>query len=174
MRWSGAWGEAVGVFGVAGVFFVRHYPVVFAFGAVASAQRFLAVGGDERFAWAGGVGGEVVTVAVRVLFLVWVVRRVFADSDAPWSEVGDRLSRFLEGRTGVLLASAALLVALTIVAKVIPDAVAAGLETSARATFLSWELAIKNVSVIPFVMVWLTVLARHALTIPAARVVAGG
>ncbi|MBZ2195900.1 hypothetical protein [Occultella gossypii] len=174
MRWSGAWSEAIGIFGTAGGFFVRHYPIVFAFGAVASVQRFLAVGGGERFAWAGGVGGEVVTAGVRVLFLVWVIRRAFADTDVPWSEVGARLSRFVDGRTGVLLASAALLVALTIVAKVIPDAIGTGLDTSARATYQSWELAIKNVTVIPFTMVWLTMLARHALTVPVPTAVPAG
>ncbi|WP_163542531.1 hypothetical protein [Occultella kanbiaonis] len=174
MRWSGAWGEAIRVFGASGGFFIRHYPIVFAFGAVASVQRFLAVGGDERHAWAGGVGGEVVTAAVRVLFLAWAIRRAFADTDVPWSEVGARLGRFVDGRTGVLLASAALLVALTIVAKVIPDAIGASLDASAQATYQSWELAIKNVTVIPFTMVWLTMLARHAATVPATAAVTAG
>ncbi|HLS73170.1 MAG TPA: hypothetical protein VK046_05315 [Actinomycetaceae bacterium] len=43
----------------------------------------------------------------------------------------------------------------------------------ARPTVEAWELAIKNVTVIPFVMVWLTVLARHALTAAAATTASG-
>src|SRR5699024_3201250 len=57
----GAWLEAGGVLVEAGRFFLRHYAVVFGFGVVASIQRFLAVGGDERFAFADSAGGELVT-----------------------------------------------------------------------------------------------------------------
>lgn len=53
--------EAGGVLVEAGRFFLRHYAVVFGFGVVASIQRFLAVGGDERFAFADSAGGELVT-----------------------------------------------------------------------------------------------------------------
>ncbi|WP_156252724.1 hypothetical protein [Pseudactinotalea terrae] len=157
------WVEAAGVLATATRFFVRHYPIVLVFGAVASLQRFLAVGGDDRFAFAGGLAGELVTAAVRVLFLVWLVRRMFAGDDIGWSQVGHRLGRFGRTRTGAVLATAVMLVGLTIVAKVIPDAVAATLPESERATYLSWELAIKNVTVIPFTMVWLTALSRHAV-----------
>ncbi|MCK9795294.1 hypothetical protein M1843_16200 [Isoptericola sp. 4D.3] len=155
--------EAWAVFAQALSFTARHYPVVLALGVLASAQRFLSVGGDDRFAWAGGLPGELFTAAVRLLFLAWVVRALFAGSDLPWSQVGPRLTRFVDGHTAMLVASGALLVLLTVVAKVIPDAIAGAIDDGSRATFLAWELAIKNVTVIPFVMVWMTTVARVAL-----------
>lgn len=157
------WTEAGTVLAAAGRFFIRHYPVILTLGAVASLQRFLAVGGDERFAFAGGVGGELVTAAARVLLVVWVARRMFAGTEIAWAQVGPLLRRFVETRAGVLVASTALLVGLTVVAKVIPDAIGATLPEASRATYTSWELAIKNVTVIPFTIVWLTGLTRHAL-----------
>lgn len=163
--------EALGVLAEAARFFVRHYPVVLAFGAIASIQRFLAVGGDERFAFAGGAAGEVVTAAVRVLFLLWLVRRLFAGERVPWSEVGARLAGFVDRRRPVLWISVAMLVVLTVVAKVIPYAVGAALAEDARSTYLAWELAIKNITVIPFVMIWLTVFARHALLADPRRTI---
>lgn len=161
-----AWSEAVGVLGRAGRFFLRHYPVVFGFGAVASIQRFLAVGGDEQFAFADSLVGELVTAATRVLFVLWLAWRLFADRDVPWSQVGERLGRFIEQRTAMLLISAGMLAVLTVIANVIPSMIGAVLPV-ARSTVEAWELAIKNVTVIPFVIVWLTSLARHALTAEA-------
>ena len=158
-----AFAEAWTTFGQALSFTVRHYPVVAGFGILASAQRFLAVGGGERFAWAGGVAGEVFTTVVRVLFVLWVVRALFRGSDAGWSQVGPRFSRFVDAHTGMLLASAVLLVALTVVAKVIPAAVAGALPPDAHTTFVAWELAIKNVTVIPFTIVWMTTIAQVAI-----------
>lgn len=160
------WAEAASVLATSARFFGRHYPVVLAFGAVASLQRFLAVGGGERFAFAGGVPGELVTAAARVLFVVWVARRMFAGAGVSWAQVGDRFGRFARSRTGVLLASASMLVALTLVAKVIPDAVVATLPEQSRSGWRSWELAVKNVTVIPFTMVWMTALVRHAALSP--------
>lgn len=159
------WSEAGSVLATAGRFFIRHYPVILALGAVASLQRFLAVGGDERFGFAGGVGGELVTAAARLLLVVWVARRMFDGTEIAWSQVGPLLRRFVATRAGVLVASAALLVGLTVVAKVIPDAIGAALPETARASYMSWELAIKNVTVIPFTLVWLTGLTRHALLV---------
>ncbi|ACQ79774.1 hypothetical protein Bcav_1518 [Beutenbergia cavernae DSM 12333] len=158
------WSQASATFGVALRFFFRHYAAIAAFGALASAQRFLAVSGDERFAFAGGVGGEVFTAVVRLMFLAWLVRTLFrAERAMPWAQLGRRLSRFVAGNAPMLLASAAMLVGLTLVFKVVPELLAADLSPDAHATFLSWELAIKNVTVIPFVMVWVTTIAREAL-----------
>jgi len=172
--------EAWTVLGQAFSFTARHYVVVLALGGLASLQRFLAVGGDERFAWAGGVPGEVFTGVVRVLFLVWVVRTMFAGAGVSWSQAGPRLSAFAGSHAPMLVASGVALVLLTLVAKGIPDGIAATLDGDARATFQSWELAIKNVTVIPFTMIWMTAIARVAvvggtgtLALEASRVSAG-
>lgn len=162
-----AWSEAFQVLGRALRFFARHYPVVFAFGAVASLQRFLAVGGDERFAFADTIGGEVVTMASRVLLVLWVVRKLFADEGVPWSQVGKRLERFVEGRVGMLLVSGGMLVLLTGISQGVPALVEMTL-ADAGPIVEAWVLATKNVTVIPLVIVWLTVLARHAMTVGAA------
>lgn len=164
---AAGWAQAVAGFRAALRFFGRHYLVIAGFGVLASAQRFLAVAGGESFAFAGGVGGEVFTALVRVAFLVWLVRVLFREvPSVPWRAMGPRLSRFVDDHVPMLLASAAMLVGLTIVFKVIPDAFAAGLPEEQRSTFLAWELAVKNVTVIPFVMVWLTTIAREALRLP--------
>lgn len=160
--------EAWAVVVRAGRFFGRHYAVIAAFGLLASVQRFLAVGGgEERFGRAGelaaGVGGEVFTAAVRLAFLAWLVVTLYRGVDVPWSQVGARIGRFVEGHVPALLASGALLILLTLVAKVVPDAIARGLDAATRPTALAWELAIKNVTVIPFVMVWLTTLGLVAV-----------
>lgn len=160
--------EAVAVLVQALGFFGRHYAVVAAFGVLASAQRFLAVGGGgERFGTLGdlaaGVVGEVFTALVRVAFLVWLVAALFRGADVRWSQVGARLGRFVDGHVPMLLASGVLLLLLTVVFKVAPDAVGHGLDPDARPTFVAWELAIKNVTIIPFVMVWMTVLAHVAV-----------
>lgn len=155
--------EAWAVLGQAFSFTARHYLVVLAFGALASLQRFLSVGGGDRFAWTGGVPGEIFTALARVLFLVWVVRALFAGSGVSWSQVGPRLSAFASSHTAMVVASGVALVLLTAVAKGIPDGIAATLDEGPRATFQSWELAIKNVTVIPFTMIWMATIAQVAL-----------
>ncbi|MCA5894342.1 hypothetical protein LEP48_13435 [Isoptericola sp. NEAU-Y5] len=142
----------------------RHYLVVAGFGILVSAQRFLSVGGEERFAWAGGIAGEAFTTAVRLLFVLWLVRTLFTGSQVPWSQVWPRVTRFAEAHTGMLLASAVLLVALTLVAKVLPAVVAGTLAADAQASFAAWELAVKNVTVIPFTLVWMTTIVHIATT----------
>ncbi|MBL7524737.1 hypothetical protein I6A84_43530 [Frankia sp. CNm7] len=144
-------------------FFGRRYLVIAAFGALASAQRFLAVSEDERFAFAAGAGGEIFTAAVRLAFLGWLAHTLLGYTPVPWSQAGARLSRFAEARWPMLVASGVILVALTVVFKGIPDAAIAGLAEENRARARSWELAVKNVTIIPFVMTWLTMIVRVAL-----------
>lgn len=161
------WNSARGILADALRFFFRHYTVVLAFGLLASAQRFLAVGGDERWAWTGGLGGELFTNAIRLLFAVWVVRTMFRPLDVSWSDAGRRFGRYVSDHTPTLLWSGAVLVGLTLVFKVGVDAWIAGL--AEPRTALAWTLAIKNVSIIPFMIVWGTALAREAVTEPVAH-----
>jgi len=60
------------------------------------------------------------------------------------------------------MAGGALLGALTLVAKVIPDAAISKLDGVSRRRASAWELAIKNVTIIPFTIVWMVIGARHA------------
>ncbi|MBF6214654.1 hypothetical protein IU433_25915 [Nocardia puris] len=142
-------------------FSIRHYPVIFCCGALVSAQRFLAVGGGDRFAFAGGVAGELFTLAVRLAFLGWVIATVFRPR-VPWRTAADRLGEAFRDRTRLLLASAGILVALAAVFKALPWIVATSfVEPDGRDTFLAWELAVKNVTVIPFTMIWIALLVRE-------------
>jgi hypothetical protein len=157
------WVESRTVLAYALSFFVRHYPVVFAFGALASAQRFLAVGGGEQWAWTGGVGGEVFTNGVRVLFLVWVVRRMLPG--IPAADVGRGLQRYLTDHASSMVVNGAVLVALTLVFKLGIDTWVASL--AEPRTALAWVLAVKNVTIIPFMMVWFPAILRAAVSAAA-------
>ncbi|MFD7310925.1 hypothetical protein [Promicromonospora sp. NPDC059942] len=152
----GAWRDAVGILAEAWRFFARHYPVVFAFGALASAQRFLSVSGTVD--WAGGAGGEIFTAAARVAFIAWAVATLLRGTHAGWSDARARWSAWNTRNWPTVLATTGLLLAFLLVFKAVPDALAGRVGGIDRETWLSWELAIKNVTVIPFTMLWMTVL----------------
>jgi hypothetical protein len=148
--------EATGILAEAWRFFARSYPAVFAFGALASVQRFLAVSGTAD--WAGGVGGELFTAAARLAFVAWLARALLRDRPIEWAEAGARWSAWASRHWATMLASAGLLLLFLIVLKAIPDALAGRVGGISESTWMPWELAIKNVTVIPFTMVWMTVL----------------
>ncbi|MFD2793694.1 hypothetical protein ACFS27_09040 [Promicromonospora vindobonensis] len=148
--------EAVEILADAWRFFVQHYPIILAFGALASAQRFLAVSGTAD--WAGGVGGELFTAAARLAFVAWLARTLLRDRPVEWAGAGARWSAWASRHRATLLASAGLLLLFLIVFKAIPDALAGRVAGISESAWMSWELAIKNVTVIPFTMVWMTVL----------------
>lgn len=60
------------------------------------------------------------------------------------------------------MAGGVLLSTLTVVAKVVPDAVIARLDDASRRRASAWELAIKNVTIIPFTIIWMVIGVRHA------------
>lgn len=153
---SRPWAEAVEILGETWRFFARNYPVVFAFGALASVQRFLAVSGTAE--GAGGVGGEVFTAVARLAFITWVVRALLRDRRAGGPGAGARWSTWISRHAGTLLISTGFLLGFLLVFKVVPDSLAGRVGGIDEATWMSWELAIKNVTVIPFTMVWMTVL----------------
>lgn len=150
------WAEAVSILADAWRFFTRHYPVVFAFGAVASVQRFLSVGGTAD--WAGGPVGETFTALARITFVAWLVHRLLRDEAAPWSGAGARWSAWFRQSWPAVLISMGFLLVFLIVFKAIPDALAGRVGDIDKPTWMSWELAIKNVTVIPFTMLWMTIL----------------
>ncbi|WP_262848950.1 hypothetical protein [Mumia quercus] len=140
-------------------FFVRHYPIVFAFGALASVQRFVSVSRYD-VPLLTGISGELITMAVRIAFAVWVVRAVLRDRpDPPTTSAGT---------LGIVLASTAYLVLMTLVFKVGLDLIGSRLVAEAhQTTYTSWELALKNVTVIPFVLVWMVILVVALVSRPA-------
>ncbi|MFI5490280.1 hypothetical protein [Micromonospora echinaurantiaca] len=154
------WIEARAVLVAALRFFVRHYPVVFAFGVLASTQRFLAVGGGEDWAWTGGIAGELFTNGIRLLFLVWVARNMLRTLRPTWSDVR-RSSDYIAGHRAAMLWNGVVLVALALVFKVGVDTWIAGL--AEPRTALAWTLAVKNVTIIPFMIVWALAVVRAAL-----------
>ncbi|MDO3703553.1 hypothetical protein Q3W71_17940 [Micromonospora sp. C28SCA-DRY-2] len=154
------WIESRAVLLAALRFFVRHYPVVFAFGVLASAQRFLAVGGGADWAWTGGIAGELFTNGIRLLFLLWVARSMLRPLRPTWSEVRHSTD-YIAAHRAAMLWNGVLLVALTLVFKVGVDTWIAGL--AEPKTALAWTLAVKNVTIIPFMFVWAVAVVRAAL-----------
>jgi len=147
----------------------RHYPLVATFGLLASAQRFVAVRGGAGSSWAGGAPGELFTAASRIGLLAWCVRKVFTGSTTPAREIPGRLMDYGRNHAGGVVAGAALLGALTVVAKVIPDAAISQLDGDSRRRASAWELAIKNLTIIPFTVVWMVIGARHASEVGRSR-----
>lgn len=155
--------EAWAVFVDALRFFRRNFLVIVAFGGLASLQRFLSVGGDPRFEWAGGIGGELFTLAARVAFLAWLVRAVFRGRRPPDRAERARMGSSNARHRDMILGSVAIFLAMTIVFKIVPDTLVAGFGDAERQAGVAWILAVKNVTIIPFTMLWLTLLVRHAL-----------
>lgn len=148
--------------------FTRCYPVVFAFGAVASVQRFVAVSYGDQLSTPVNIGGEVLTGAVRVLFLIWVWRRLI-NTDVPLRHLSLRqwmptLERFTRHHPRVIIGHVLFLGLALVVFKV-------GFDVGVPALFpdldgdvyTSWVLAIKNVTIIPLTMIWLVTGVRDAL-----------
>lgn len=158
--------EALTLLAQAGVFFGRHYPVIVAFCAPVALQRFMAVGGaGERFGSVGSIAGsfvgELMTIALRLGLLAWLVGRLFRGVSR--ADASGRLSHFFEGHTAMLLTSLGILVLLAALMNAGPAVLRSGLDESSRKSLLAWELAIKNLTVIPFVIVWVVLIARMAL-----------
>ena len=144
-------------------FFGRHYLVVFAFGLGASLQRFLSVRYGDSWPAAGGVVGEIFTLVLRLLFLVWVARALLRKPGLLW-HAGRRLAAFARHSWPVLVGHLVLLTAATLIFNTLLEGVGpALLPESARADFLAWLLAVKNVTVIPFTLIWLVTMLRDAL-----------
>ncbi|AMS05162.1 hypothetical protein DUY81_05290 [Acidipropionibacterium acidipropionici] len=155
--------EAWKVAGRSARWFAKNYPVIASFGALASVQRFVAVRGVRGGAWAAGVTGELLTAAARIGLSVWCARTVFADCPVPLRDVPGRVWRHGRSHPGEVAAGAALLAGLTVVSKVIPDVAIAQLDEASRRRASAWELAVKNVTVIPFTTVWMVIGMRHAV-----------
>jgi len=144
-------------------FFGRRYPVVFAFGVGVSVQRALSVRYPDAWPPAAGVAGEVFTLVVRLLFLLWVARALLREPGLT-AHAGTRLAGFARRDWRVLLGHLVLLTAAALLFNnVLEGAGAALLPESARSTFLAWLLAVKNVTVIPFTLIWLVTMVRDAL-----------
>lgn len=156
------WAEAVEILAEAWHFFTRHYLVVFAFGAAASVQRFLSVSGTAD--WAAGPAGEAFTAVARIAFLAWIVHRLLRDHATRWSDAGARWNAWFRQGWPTVLVSLGFLLVFLVAFKAIPDAMAGHVGGIDKATWMSWELAIKNVTVIPFTMLWMTILfATHPM-----------
>lgn len=148
--------------------FARSYPVVFVFGAIASVQRFVSVSYGDQLSTPLMIGGEVLTAGVRILFLIWVYRRLIR-SDArlrllPFRAWGPTLERFSRSHPRVIVGHVLLLSLALVVFKVGFDVGIPALFPEMNGdTYLSWVLAIKNVTIIPLTMIWLLTAVRDAL-----------
>lgn len=103
---------------------------------------------------APGVAGF--TAAARLAFVTWAAVVLLRGTE--WSDAGARWSAWATRSWPTILATMVALALFLVVFKLIPDALAGRVGDIDRETWLAWELAIKNVTVIPFTMLWMTVL----------------
>lgn len=142
----------------------RHAAVLLGLSAVPAVERFT----GQLWARdpATGLALEGVTTAARVLFVVVVVRltllREPGAAGVGAREAGRRVASFARRRPAALLAQFALVGALFVLADVVPEQVVPAL---APVGPLYWGalLGIKNLTVIPFTVVWLVAVLRQAL-----------
>ena len=148
--------------------FIRAYPVVFVFGAIASVQRFVSVSYGDQLSTPLLIGGEVLTAGVRIGFLIWVYRRLIRSDRRlrllPFGAWSPALARFSRSHPRVIVGHVLLLCLALVVFKVGFDvAIPAVFPDMNGDTYLSWVLAIKNVTIIPLTMIWLVAAVRDAL-----------
>lgn len=148
----------------AAAFFGRHYPVVFAFGGAASIQRVISVLYGDELPTAANVTGEIFTAAVRLAFVVWLVRTLITRDDGLSRRAGPRLWAFCRLQWPVVVGHLVLLTAAALIFNNLLEGAGAALVSEDQLpTFWAWLLAVKNVTIIPFTLVWLVVMVRDAL-----------
>lgn len=166
-----SWRQALDTLGEAIRFFGRNYPVVFGFGVLASIQRAGSVLFGDQLPAAANLAGEVFTLGVRAAFVAWLGWRLLArePEGSSFPESARRIGRGLVASWRVQLWHAGYLLALTLIFNNLLEGVGPLLvPASAQDLFWAALLAIKNVTIIPFCMIWLIMILRRALRGAAA------
>ncbi|GAA1327238.1 hypothetical protein [Pseudonocardia xinjiangensis] len=145
-------------------FFGRHVVMVVGLGAIPAIERFTGqLGARDPLL---GTTLEVTTLAVRIVFVALVVRlavtREPAISALGAAEVGRRLRAFAAHHPRSLVLQVGLIAVLFALADLVPEQLVPAL-TPVGPLYWAVLLAVKNVTVIPFTMIWLVGAVRQAL-----------
>ncbi|WP_433284971.1 hypothetical protein ACQPZQ_26365 [Pseudonocardia sp. CA-142604] len=145
-------------------FFRRHLVMVVALSAVPAVERF--TGQMNARDPVLGATLELTTLAARVAFIALVLR--FAIQQEPTigpigaTEVGRRLRAFSAQHPRSLVLQVVLIALLFVLADVVPERLVPAL-TPVGPLYWAVLLAAKNLTVIPFTMIWLVGAVRQAL-----------
>ena len=145
-------------------FFRRHPLMVVALSAVPALERF--TGQTSARDHVLGATLELTTLAARVALVALVVR--FAIAREPGigpldaAEIGRRLRAFSAQHPRSLMLQGALMAMLFVLADVVPERLVPAL-TPVGPLYWAVLLATKNLTVIPFTMIWLVGAVRQAL-----------
>lgn len=116
------------------------------------------------------VAFEIVTLVARIALIVLIMRAALADdpriANLHLKEVARRLFGYIRGHWTHLLGEVALIAVLAVVADVFPEQI---VPTLVDVGPLYWAILLgtKNLTVIPFTMIWLVAWLRHALLVTA-------
>ncbi|MDA0567319.1 hypothetical protein LG943_23795 [Streptomonospora sp. S1-112] len=149
-------------------FTLRRLPLVVGLSLIPAAERFGVALWGEALAPAAHAALEVLAQGARVVLVVLLVRiAVLADErvrEHAAAGFGRRVQAFLDHRWPSVLAQTALLLALAAVSTVIPEwLVPLWIPAGAHDLYWAVLLAVKNVTVIAFALVWVVGALRQAL-----------
>lgn len=141
----------------------RHLAVVTALMAVPALQRFVVMSWD--LPGPAAVASEVIVMAARIGLIVYVVRRI-----GPAPHAWRSAQAFLRQRWPSLLVTLALLTVAFVIfdvtlERIVPQAV----PDAARDAYRSALFALKNLTVIPFTMIWLVAVIRQVVRHPVRQ-----
>jgi hypothetical protein len=137
----------------------RHLVLVTALSLVPAGERVISQLWADHLPGSARVGSEVVTEAARLALLIAVWR--LATRDDPPRAAGPRWR--------ALLTQAGLMLVALVVFRFIPEAVRAyAVPEHAQHTYEAVLLGVKNLTVIPFTIIWLVGAVRQAFAVPAA------
>lgn len=148
--------------------YIRHFALVAGISLIPAAERFAVALWGAAFSAPAHIALEVLAEGARVVLVVLVVRlAIVLDADVRrWNHLGAgrRIKAFLNRRWPSLLVQAALLLGLTAVFNVIPEQIVPlWLPDSAEDVYWAVLLAVKNLTVIAFTMIWVVAAVRQAL-----------
>jgi hypothetical protein len=151
-------------------FYRRHLLMIVGVSLVASAQRVVAVLWSAQLPTPLNVVLEGVTVGVRVLLPVLIVRLVFFRDGGVEAIEGNGWAgarAFVRTRWPSLIVQMLMIAALTVLFDVIPDQlVGPQIPDDVAGAYWAALLAVKNPTIIAFTVVWLVVAARQITLYP--------
>lgn len=149
-------------------FYRRHLPLVLGVCLVPAVERF--TGQLAPRSPPVGTAAELATLGARVLLVVLVVRIVLLADPVVGrlgrGEARRRARTSLPRHTRSLLAQGALLAVLFVLADVVPEQVVPAL-VDVGPPYWAGLLALKNLTVIPFTLIWCVGVARQLVLAPA-------
>jgi hypothetical protein len=148
--------------------FVRRHPMMaFGLSLVPALERFTGQLTERRPA--PSIAFEVTTLAARLLLVALVVRIAIVREPLigrlQGTAAGERMQQFAQRHGRAIALQAALLVGLFVLADVVPERLVPAL-VPVGPLYWATLLAVKNLTVIPFTMIWLVGAVRQALLAP--------